>query len=66
MHQINLPGLIAHAADEIEQPLLIGVRRIAFQNVVMAGLEFCDPLLIDVKTINRALSPYSTARGRPT
>ena len=25
MHQTNLPGLVAHAADEIEQILLVGV-----------------------------------------
>ena len=33
MHQTNLPGLVAHAADEVEQILLISVGRIAFQGV---------------------------------
>ena len=33
MDQMDSPGFVAHAADEIQQILLIGVRRIATQRV---------------------------------
>lgn len=37
-----------------------------FQGVVLAILEFGDPLLVNIKTDNRAFFPNSTANGRPT